>query len=132
LISLDTNVLIRLFVADDEAQATRAARLFAAAEEIFVTKTVVLEFAWVLSAVYGAQRAELIHALEMLAGLEKIELEDRPAVERAITQFADGYDDFADALHVCSSVQAKEFVTFDRKLVAKARKLGGPVSVRVP
>ncbi len=132
MIALDTNVLIRLFVADDELQAKRAAQLIEAEQRVFVSKTVVLEFVWVLTAVYGTPRARMIQALETLAGLEKVELEDRTAVENGIALYTKGLDDFADALHVCSSAGAEGFATFDRKLIAKARRLGGPIVVRAP
>lgn len=132
MIAVDTNILVRLFVADDEAQATRAKQLLAGAQRVLVTKTVVLELVWVLSAVYETPRADLLRALETLAGLREVELEDRPAVEQAIALYARGLDDFADALHLCSSGSAESFATFDRKLLAKARKLGGPVGVRTP
>lgn len=132
MISLDTNVLIRLFVADDELQATKAARLVEEADRVFVAKTVVLEFVWVLYAVYAIPRAGLTRALETLAGLQKVELEDRSAVERAITLFTEGFEDFADALHLCSSSPADTFATFDRKLIRRARKLEAPLKVRVP
>jgi len=132
VIALDTNVLVRLFVADDRLQAARAARLIASAQRIFVAKTVVLELVWVLSAVYATPRAAVIQALETLAGLQEVELEDRSAVEQAIALFGSGLDDFADALHLCSAAGAESFATFDRKLVAKVRKLGGPLVVRAP
>ena len=132
MIALDTNVLVRLFVADDRLQAARAARLIASAQRIFVAKTVVLELVWVLSAVYATPRAAVIQALETLAGLQEVELEDRSAVEQAIALFGSGLDDFADALHLCSAAGAESFATFDRKLVAKVRKLGGPLVVRAP
>lgn len=132
MIALDTNVLVRLFVADDEFQAARAARVVAAEERVFVAKTVVLEFVWVLSAVYETPRAGVIRALETLAGLEKVELEDRSAVEQAIALFMQGLEDFADALHLCSSLGATTFATFDRKLINKARKLDGVIAVKAP
>ena len=69
--------------------------------------------------------------LEVLAGLERVELEDRAAVERAITLFSKGLD-FADALHLSSSQRADGFATFDRALVSKARKAGAPIPVRNP
>jgi len=132
MIAVDTNVLVRIFVGDDELQSARAVKLVSDATAVFVPKTVVLEFAWVLAAVYSVPRAGLIQALERLAGIETFELEDRVNVERAITLFAQGFDDFADALHVCSSTAAERFYTFDRKLIAKARKLGAPLAVRAP
>lgn len=94
MIALDTNVLVRRFVADDELQAVRASKL-------------------------------------TLAGLEKVEFEDRSVVEQAISLFADGFDDFADALHLCSSVNARSFESLNRKLIARARELGVSIQVVV-
>jgi predicted nucleic-acid-binding protein len=125
-------VLVRLFVADDQLQGARAAKLVATEQSVFVSKTVVLEYEWVLSAVYATPRPGLIHALQTLAGLEKVELEDRTVVEQAIALFIDGFEDFADALHLCSSKGATTFATFDRRLIAKARKFGGSIHVRAP
>lgn len=132
MIALDTNVLVRLFVADDEVQAARVTRLVASARSVFVPKTVVLELVWVLTAVYATPRAGVVRALEVLAGLERCELEDRAAIERAIVLYQEGFEDFADALHLCSATGAEAFVTFDRKLIAKARKASGTVTVKAP
>ena len=45
MIAVDTNVLVRLIVADDALQGKRAAGLFARTAQVFVAKTVVLETA---------------------------------------------------------------------------------------
>jgi hypothetical protein len=39
--------------------------------------------------------------------------------------------DFADALHLASSDEGAELVTFDRKLASKARALGGLAPLRL-
>jgi len=132
MIAIDTNVLVRLFVADDKVQAARVARLFESATSIFVPKTVVLELAWVLEAVYALGRSDLTRVLEMLAGLEKVELEDRPHVERAITLFAAGFEDFADALHLSAAAASDEFATFDKRFQSRARRLVKAPVVRAP
>lgn len=123
MIAIDTNVLVRLFVADDEVQAARVARLMGSSPSVFVPKTVVLELVWVLEAVYRLQRPNILRVLEALAGLENVEIEDRSTVENAVTLFRQGFEDFADALHLCSCAQAAEFVTFDKKLQSRARRL---------
>jgi predicted nucleic-acid-binding protein len=132
MIAVDTNVLVRLFVADDEVQAARVARLLRENPSIFVSKTVVLELVWVLEAVYRVKRENVLRVLEALAGLEVVELEDRAGIERAIELYRQGFEDFADALHLCSAVAAAEFVTFDKKLMSRARRLLKSPSVRAP
>ena len=78
--ALDTNVIVRLLVCDDEKQAETARSLLEAAEldgtRYLVTNLVLLELIWVLSAVYGLGRDEILDAFEMLAELPVLELEN--------------------------------------------------------
>ena len=68
--ALDTNVLVRFLVNDEEAQGRRVNMLFEQAEEVadqfLITTPVILELLWVLSAVYDFTREELLHAFELL------------------------------------------------------------------
>jgi predicted nucleic-acid-binding protein len=125
VIALDTNVLVRFLVADDEAQYEAArrslARLGPAEDSGFVADVVLAELAWVLRAAYGFTRDEILQALTMLAGADHLSFEDDARLARALRAFAEGRGDFADylirerALAVgCSTVQ-----TFDRTLQAE-------------
>ena len=58
--------------------------------------------------------------LRGVAGLPNVELEDAGAVADALAALERGLD-FADALHLASSGGATRFVTFDRRLVRRAR-----------
>ena len=51
-VALDTNVLVRLLVNDDPAQAEQAAALIDASAACFVPITVALELEWVLRGAY--------------------------------------------------------------------------------
>ncbi len=79
--ALDTNVVVRLLVNDDEGQALRARRLLEDAEErgerLFLSRVALLETIWVLEAVYAFDRAEVLAAMEALARLACLELEDQ-------------------------------------------------------
>ena len=63
MLGLDTNVLVRYLVRDDEVQFEKARKLIkrevAAGRGVFVSHLVVLETEWVLRSRYGL-RAELI------------------------------------------------------------------------
>ncbi|MBK8906352.1 MAG: PIN domain-containing protein [Rhodospirillales bacterium] len=50
MIAVDTNILVRFLVNDDEAQARDAQHLLTDADCVYVAKTVVLELMWVLQA----------------------------------------------------------------------------------
>ena len=118
MIAVDTNVLVRFLVRDDARQAARAAALIQA-NEIWISKTALLETEWVLRSLYGFTPESVAGALSRLAGLRTVVLEDELAVARALGWFKQGLD-FADALHLASTGNATRFATFDRKLARQA------------
>ena len=119
MVAVDSNVLVRFLVRDDARQAARAASLIQA-NEIWVSKTVILETEWVLRSLYGFSPGSLAGALRALCGLPAIFLEDEPAVAKALDWFKEGLD-FANALHLASTGNARRFATFDRRLAKLAR-----------
>ncbi len=119
MIAVDTNVLVRFLVRDDTRQAARAAELIRS-REILISKTVLLETEWVLRSLYDFPPPRLAGALRALAGLGTFSLEDAGAVAKALNWFERGLD-FADALHLASAGNAKQFATFDRKFARQAR-----------
>jgi predicted nucleic-acid-binding protein len=130
VIALDTNVVVRFLTRDDPAQAIRAKALIENGAA-FVPRTVVLETEWVLRTIYRFKRDAIAAGLTKLLGLPGVEIEDRPTVARALDWCRQGLD-FADALHLASSVQAQAFATFDRALQRKARGIAGAVPVVAP
>ena len=124
--AVDTNVLARFFIDDDDdAQSARQrpAAIAALSERSFVSITVLLELEWVMRGFYELSRQEIARVLRALASIEHITLEDRDAVLVAIDAFGKGID-FADALHIARSSRASAFATFDRRLVKRAKSLG--------
>jgi len=119
MIAVDTNVLVRFLVRDDAGQAARAAELIRSSE-IWISKTVLLETEWVLRSLYDFSPQRVAGALRALAGLETIFLEDAGAVAKALNWFEQGLD-YADALHLASAGNAKQFATFNRKFARQAR-----------
>jgi len=117
MISIDANVIIRLFTGDDKEQAAKAKHLFAR-EPIYITKTVILETEWVLRYAYEFKADNIADAFTKLLGQQNVAVEDAHHIIQAINLLQNGMD-FADALHlVCS--QNYVFATFDKKLKTKA------------
>lgn len=120
LIALDTNILVRYYVASDDADAATTAQSLAAKQLIesgrplFAAKTVVLELEWVLRGFYKLSKAQVGDVLSHLLGLPQLTVEDRIAAELAVAALAQGFD-FADALHHASSRHCKALATFDAK-----------------
>lgn len=120
--AVDTNVVIRLFVNDDQAQTVAAHRAMSA-EPVFVPKSVILETEWVLRSVYRLSSAAIATAIETLLDTANIDVEDSIAVGRAVLWFRRGLD-FADALHLASSANVDAFLTFDGAMRRRASTLG--------
>ncbi|HEX19266.1 MAG TPA: type II toxin-antitoxin system VapC family toxin [Acidiferrobacteraceae bacterium] len=121
MVSIDTNILVRLLTGDGKEQAAKAKRLFSK-EHIYITKTVMLETEWVLRYAYEFNADAVADAFTKLLGQQNITVEDAHHIARATGLLRNGMD-FADALHlVCS--QNYSFVTFDKKLKAKATDAG--------
>ena len=127
MIALDTNVLVRLVTRDDEKQVQAAARLLET-NPVFIAKTVLLETEWVLRYCYELDRETVLDTFRKLLGLPNLSVEDREGVTLALDGYGQGLD-FADALHLASSVEASKFVTFDRDLVKRARRVSGFLEV---
>ena len=117
MIAVDTNVLLRYLLHDDEAQAARADAVFATAETVLITDVVIAEAVWTLSGrKYRLSKAELVAVLEGLFSEPNIRFEDDRVVWRALQAYRRSApaDDagsakgagFADALIVFKTLQA--------------------------
>ena len=122
MLAVDTNVIVRLLTGDEPTQATAARKLFAH-NQIWISKTVLLETAWVLHSSYRFDAAAVRDALANLAGLHNVAVEDEPSVAAAFDLAAHGIG-FADALHVTGRPTGVKFLSFDRSLVRRARRAG--------
>lgn len=123
MIAIDTNVLVRLLTRDDESQFQKAVSLFGQ-NDIFIPITVILETEWVLRYAYKLTPTAIQSALVKTFGLENVKIEQPEAVAKAITWAAQGLD-FADALHLASSHQCEEFITFDQAFIKQSKRLKG-------
>ena len=121
MISVDTNVIVRLLTGDDQPQFKRARSLFEK-ESIFITTTVILETEWVLRYAYHFKPLKIAVAFQSLFGLSNVQLEE-PLIIAAAIEWHKKDLDFADALHLAKSQASRSFATFDKKLIKKALKL---------
>lgn len=121
MIAVDTNVLVRLLTNDDLGQARRAADIMQSSQ-VLIAKSVMLETEWVLRHAYGVDKKDIRRGFLNLMGLPNVKTEDSRSLTLAISWYGLGMD-FADALHLASSAEAKEFATFDKSLAKKAKQL---------
>lgn len=102
MLGIDTNVLVRFLVRDEDIQFEKARRLIkreaAAGRRVFVSQLVLLETEWVLRSRYAEPKNRIIEAISSLLDSTDVQFEDEPAVEQAIFVWKDSAADFADCL----------------------------------
>ncbi|MEO7851362.1 MAG: type II toxin-antitoxin system VapC family toxin [Rubrivivax sp.] len=120
--ALDTNVVVRLLVGDDPAQA-RAAAKRVAGEACTISPSVLMECEWVLRGSYKLDAVLIAASFRDLLALQNIEALDPVLTQHALQGYEAGLD-FADALHAAQRRDGERFVTFDRQLTRRATKAG--------
>ena len=127
--AVDTNIIVRFLVRDDEQQYKQAHTVFKK-ENLFVPDTVLLETEWVLRYAYKYS-GEMIHqGLIRLLGLPNVSVDDAVKIHNAL-EWHKNEMDFADALHLAESRHCDRLVTFDKKFISKSKNLS-TCSVELP
>jgi predicted nucleic-acid-binding protein len=128
VIGLDTNVLLRYLLQDDEIQGARAAKAIREAaarnESLLIAAIVLCEAVWVLERAYGYDRAALGRVVDALLDTKGFEIEHRAHVREALDDFRSSTRaDFSDCLigRVHDHLGCRQTLTFDRSL----RSVGG-------
>jgi predicted nucleic-acid-binding protein len=102
MIGLDTNVLVRFLVRDDQLQFEKAQRLIQDAakrgEAVLISQLVLLETEWVLRSRYALDKQSIIAALSGLLDSVELTIEDEPSVEQAVFVWRGSSAEFADCL----------------------------------
>src|SRR5262245_43346122 len=102
MIGIDTNVLVRFLVRDDQAQFDRAQKLIrrraTADDPVFVSLVVLLETEWVLRSRYEFSKGEILSTFSELLGAADVTFEDEPSIEEALYVWKESPAQFADCL----------------------------------
>jgi predicted nucleic-acid-binding protein len=125
--AVDTNVLVRLVVRDDEKQV-RAAEAFIVGGA-WVSHLVLAETTWVLDAVYERTAEQIAAAIDMLLNHEHLTMQDADVVTAAIENFRKrpglGFSDCL-VLEIARKAGHLPLGTFDRDFA----KLDGAVRLQ--
>jgi predicted nucleic-acid-binding protein len=124
-VAADTNLLVRLVVADDEAQAfavvARLERIVAEGGTVILEPVVLAELSWVLQASYDFRREPIAAALERLVDRAPFHVAEKAAVVQAIADYREGPAGFSDYL-ILALARAKgseALLTFGRDLLRR-------------
>jgi predicted nucleic-acid-binding protein len=122
MVGLDTNVLLRYLLQDDEAQGEKASRAInqAAArdEPLFISVVVLCEAMWVLESAYAYRKAELVGVLDQILETGGFEIEARDCVRAALDDYRANKADFADCWigRTGEAHRCRYTLTFERSL----------------
>jgi len=127
MLGIDTNVLVRFLVRDDENQFEKARKLIrrevAAGHRVFVNQLVLMETEWVLRSRYAVPKNQILEAISGLLNSTDIQFEDEPSIEETLFIWKESDADFADCLIGAKNrrMGCRATATFDKK----ASKLPG-------
>jgi predicted nucleic-acid-binding protein len=120
MISLDTNVLVRLLTNDDPKQVRLARKALdlalAEGKTVWVSVVVLCELVWVLQGLYKYDKKQVITALDALLKFSGIEVQSPHLVKKARDMLSTHGADFADILLGLLSLDAGAayVLTFDK------------------
>ncbi len=121
MIAFDTNLLVRLAMNDHPQQAEIAENLLKS-NDVFISRTVLLETEWVLHSRYKIKVKQLSEFFTALLNQDTIIIENYQQIEQALEWYELGAD-FSDAIHL-AACDTSVFYTFDQGFCKVAREKG--------
>jgi len=121
MIGLDTNILVRFLMNDDEKQSKKVYKLFKKTEadktELFIPSVVILELIWVLDSAYNISRANILDAISDLLLMPILHFEHQTSLQQFIVSAQQNKYDLADLLiaHAAKHQGCQKMITFDKK-----------------
>ncbi len=118
--ALDTNVIVRFLVRDDEKQAEAARKRLKQAEtrreRLKIPLLVVLETIWVLESAYDKTRAEILDSIRDMRQMPVFDFEADSAIEGLLKDGPKYRADLADIMiaHAAEAIGCDAGITFDK------------------
>ncbi|MDX2458145.1 MAG: type II toxin-antitoxin system VapC family toxin [Gammaproteobacteria bacterium] len=121
MIGLDTNVVIRYLVQDDNKQSAAATRLvdksLTTDTPAYINHITLCEIVWVLQRCYGVAKQQVRDIIEGLLTTKQLNVENVEVTWKALRAFDANNADFCDALNGQINIHSgcEYTVTFDKK-----------------
>jgi len=121
MIGIDTNVLLRLILVDDEEQFSKAKAHLSnhctRDNPGYISVIVLSEYVWTLDRTFRFSRSDQGKAIQSLLDVENLVVEDHDLVRSALNEFKSSNVEFADCLIGRRNERARclHTVTFDQK-----------------
>lgn len=122
MIGIDTNVLLRLLLHDDDTQARKARReietIESAGTQVLINDVVLAETLWTLRGRFASDKDELLLTLRSLLGAASFAFENRSIVQQALALYEASNAGFSDCLIAAKNtgIGCEYTATFDRAM----------------
>ena len=119
---LDTNILVRYLVRDDQKQAQKASsfinKVASTGLVCYINALVLCELVWVLESAYSYSKKEIADVIDKILVTRQFEIDRKDLIIHALRDYRDGKGDLADYIIGRSNRAAgcDTTVTFDRAL----------------
>ncbi len=120
MMAVDTNILVRFLVRDDEKQAETARKRIKEAEvrreRLKIPLLVVLETIWVLESAYAKTRSEILGAIHDMRLMPVFDFEADRVIEGLLADGPRHKADLADIMiaHAAEALGCESGITFDK------------------
>ena len=122
---LDTNVLLRFLVGDNEKQHAQAERWLKEAEigkkKIVILPIVIAEAVFVLESFYKRSRVEIVRSLLVFISQRWLEVQDRETLSKMWSWYEQGFHFVDTILLAWSQVNEGAVLTFDAGIRQKTQ-----------
>lgn len=120
MIALDTNVIIRYVVQDDQKQAQQATTVIENLSQdnpAFISSIVLCEVNWVLKSAYNIPKEKRIEVLQHILSIGCFHIEQLECCIRALRKYESETADFSDYLiaEIAKQNGYDTVITFDKK-----------------
>ena len=116
MIIVDTNVILRYLLQDNEELSSKAIEIIDN-NEIFIPTEVIFEVSYVLKKVYNVEKDKIFETIKLLLDMENIKFKNKKTIEVAFKIYSEKNLDIVDCiLYAYNKVEKFEIKSFDKKL----------------
>ena len=98
MVGVDSNIVLRLLLKDDPAQAELAHQSVESSDQCFIDVSVLSEVIWVLKRGYRFDRSRIVKVIEVLLQTQNFVFKDKDAIWQALKDYKSSSADFTDCL----------------------------------
>lgn len=125
MIAVDTNVLLRYLIKDDQVQAEKSHNLINGSQKVLITDVVLTETIWVLTGKrYQLPKDKIVDVIHALFAEKNIQFEDPQAVWCALKDYVN-----APPIKVKGKTKQADFP--DALIINKAKRFGQISNIKV-